>query len=196
MIKTSRYVLEALVMSGMAILGSPNAQAAPRLDLLVSGLWIESLGYSVIPLSGTVAGGVALDLHFSPGWSVAAGAALPSDVGVSLPEVGSIRLTVYTVTADYHFFANSRFSPYLGAGAYHSLQSRSRDNGVISIDASGTGWVAQAGIDWRIGSRWFANLDFRYLGGLETTALIANTVRLPIPINPLIVGLGIGYSIH
>ncbi len=191
----SRYMLAVVAMLVIAIARLPSALAATRLDLTVSGLWIQSLAYSAIPLSGTAGSGFALDLYPWTALSLELGAALPSHIGIAT-ELGSVRLSAYTLTAKYHFLPHSRFSPYLGVGAYHSLQSFDSKYSILGVASSSTGGVVQAGLNCRIGSHWFANLDVRYLGSVGSNEVVLTSLKIPLSINPIIIGLGIGYRVN
>lgn len=96
------------VLASIAISDAPQALAVDAVDVLGKALWIEPRGDSVLPLSGTVAGGLALDLHFHSPWSIEFGAALPSNIGAML---GTIRFSAYSLTGKYHFLQTSQVSP-------------------------------------------------------------------------------------
>ena len=179
----------------IGLVGLPSAAGATGLDLTVSGLWIQSVAYSVVPFSGSAGGGIALNLFPASAVSIEAAAALPSDIGIDTP-AGSVRLRAYTLTAKYHFLRRWRVSPYIGGGAYHSQQSLDTKYTIVGLDSSSNGWVAQAGLDCRIASRWFARVDVRYLGDIGSTALDVTSRKIPLSITPVIVGLGVGLRIN
>lgn len=113
--------------------------------------------------------------------------------------VGNTWILPPTVTLQYHFTPDSKFSPYVGAGINYSLfYGEDEGTGFTSLDVDGGfGFAVQAGFDYWLSEKWGLNIDAKYidldvdvdtnLGG--TTPLSANDVEL----NPLIVGAGVSY---
>lgn len=101
-----------------------------------------------------------------------------------------------TVTLQYHFMPQSRFSPYVGVGMTVAFFYDSRPSGptVTKVGFSNNvGAVAQAGFDHNISGHWFANFDAKQIF-LNTEAWInGGTIVAKTALDPTIVGAGIGY---
>ena len=111
-------------------------------------------------------------------------------------DVGSVWVLPPTVTAQYHFFPHGRFSPYVGAGVtmaffYDSLPATPT---VAKFGLNNNaGPAVQAGIDYNIGGRWYANLDVKQIF-LNTEARInGGTIVARTALDPTVAGIGIGY---
>ena len=113
-------------------------------------------------------------------------------------DVGSTWVLPPTVTLQYHFMPKSRFSPYIGAGLNWTLfYSGSPATPVVKgfrLD-NNFGAAVQVGADYNFTGRWFANIDVKQIF-LNTTAHL-NTELGPVTaktsLDPLVVGVGIGY---
>jgi outer membrane protein len=111
-----------------------------------------------------------------------------------------------TLTVQYHFAPEAKVRPYVGAGVnwtlfYKEKASRALETAVGPTDVnlgSSFGWAAQAGIDFQLNEKMFLNLDVKYIdmdadARLRTTA--AGTQRVGVDINPLVVGVGVGFKL-
>lgn len=108
-----------------------------------------------------------------------------------------------TLLVQYHFDTGTGFKPYVGAGinytiAYSENASRSLEAvlGPTSVRAGDSlGWALQAGVDYFFNDRWFVNLDVKYIDiSLDVTLNSQGTIRTTeVDINPVVVGIGIGY---
>lgn len=108
-----------------------------------------------------------------------------------------------TLLLQYHFDTKSNFRPYVGAGinytvAYLENADRALEAalGPTSVRADDSlGWAVQAGVDYHFNDNWFMNFDVKYIDiGLDVELNSRGTVRtLDVDINPVIVGVGIGY---
>ncbi len=126
------------------------------------------------------------------------------------PIGGEVKHIPPTLSLQYHFFPDSRFRPYVGAGLNYTIFSGEK----ISIPALGLyssstlelddswGWAAQVGIDIDIWKNWFINGVVRYID-------IGADAQLNIPeispdgdhfmlgtinIDPWIYGIHVGYK--
>lgn len=111
-------------------------------------------------------------------------------------DVGHVRLLPPTLTAQYHFWPKSAFSPYVGAGVnYTFFFDKSVGGGAVnkvSYD-NNFGAAIQAGFDYNVSGRWFLNFDIKQIF-LNTTAKInGGAIRANVDLNPTIVGVGFGY---
>jgi outer membrane protein len=111
-----------------------------------------------------------------------------------------------TLTAQYHFNPRGSVRPYVGAGINYSIfwDEKASDGlvkavGPTSVHMSDSvGWAAQAGIDIDVSQRMFLNLDVKYIdmstdARLTTTAI--GTQRVHVDINPIVVGVGLGFRL-
>jgi outer membrane protein len=113
-------------------------------------------------------------------------------------DVGSVWALPPTLTLQYHFLPHSRFSPYVGAGVNVTFwYGASPANPPVTHFSVGTGIgpAIQAGIDYNISGHWFANVDVKQIF-LNTNAhvdALGTTVKAHTALDPLVVGMGIGY---
>ncbi len=113
-------------------------------------------------------------------------------------DLGETFILPPTLTLQYHFAPDKKFSPYLGAGVNYSLfYGEDSGTGFNGLDVhGGFGLAAQAGFDYWINDNWGVNLDVKYIDldvdvdvNLGATALNADSVDL----NPWIIGIGTSY---
>lgn len=113
-------------------------------------------------------------------------------------DLGNAWILPPTLTLQYHFTPDNKFSPYVGAGLNYSMfygeDSGSAFNG-LDVDG-GLGYAIQAGFDYWLNENWGFNVDAKYIDldvdvdvNLGATALNANDVAL----NPFIIGAGVAY---
>ena len=109
-------------------------------------------------------------------------------------DAGSVRLLPPTLTLQYHFMPESRWSPYVGAGINYTFFYDSKPGQFNSVKYDdGFGYAFQAGFDYAISGPWSVNLDVKKIF-LDTDVSInngANTSKAHL--DPWVFGLGIGY---
>lgn len=114
------------------------------------------------------------------------------DITANGDYLGSTWLLPPTLTLKYHFAAEHKLSPYLGLGLNYVVPFNEEANGFADIDIDNSlGWAAQLGADLALGNSWYANLDLKYLN-IETRVKLAGT-KYDLDLNPLVLGLGVGY---
>ncbi len=114
-------------------------------------------------------------------------------------ELGETMIFPPILTLQYHFDSFSGIKPYVGAGVQfiHFFDEGSELAGNdLEID-SAWGFSLQAGVDFELGSGWYAGADVRYTW-LDTTATFTNTVNgnqlsTDLDLDPLIVSAHVGY---
>jgi outer membrane protein len=111
-------------------------------------------------------------------------------------DLGDVWLLPPTLTAQYHFLPQSRFSPYVGAGVNYTLfyGADAGDADDINYD-NGFGPALQFGFDFAISGPWSLNVDVKRIW-LNTEAevdALGTTVDADVDIDPWIVGAGIAY---
>lgn len=110
--------------------------------------------------------------------------------------VGSTWVLPPTLTLQYHFAPKSAFSPYVGAGLnYTMFYSTEAAAGVGSLKLSNNvGFALQAGLDYALTDKVYLNVDVKQIF-LHTDAKVnGGAVRAKTNLNPLVVGVGVGYK--
>ncbi|MDG4721429.1 MULTISPECIES: OmpW/AlkL family protein [Thalassospira] len=109
-------------------------------------------------------------------------------------DAGSVRLLPPTLTLQYHFMPESRWSPYVGAGINYTFFYDSKPGQFNSVKYDdGFGYAFQAGFDYAISGPWSVNFDVKKIF-LDTDVSInngANTSKAHL--DPWVFGVGVGY---
>ena len=113
-------------------------------------------------------------------------------------DVGSTWILPPTLTLQYHFMPDEKFSPYVGAGLNYSMfYAEDADKGFNSLEVEGgLGYAVQAGFDYWINDNWGANLDVKYVDLDVDVDVKAGATKLKaddVELNPFIVGAGVSY---
>jgi len=114
-------------------------------------------------------------------------------------ELGDVWLLPPTLTLQYHF-AGGALKPYLGAGVNLTL-FYGADEGPVADEVeyeSSLGLAFQGGLDYDLSDDWFLNLDIKKIfiqtdATVNATTALSATVGADVDINPLVIGLGVGY---
>jgi outer membrane protein len=166
--------------SNVSVIGghvSATAQAAPELDFsyfLTDNIALELIAASTrhdVKATGTAVGDV---------------------------DVGSVWALPPTLTLQYHFLPHSAFSPYVGVGLNVTFwYGESAANPPVTHFSvgNGVGPALQVGIDYNIAGHWFLNLDVKqiFLNVNAHVDALGTTVKAHDALDPLVVGLGVGY---
>ena len=196
--------------------GTADAQT-PEWRLGGRALWV-SAGTTSGELGAT---GSRLDLGSGPGLEFDATMMFSDLIGVELSlgasrhrldlvggdwhgiDGGPVWLVPLTALVQYHVQVYGPWDPYFGlgitwVGGFSSLSSDLRDAGVEDLDfKGGAGLAAQAGVNYQINNRWYANLDISYLGASLDAKVRTDEGDLPtvkLDIKPWVIGLGFGYK--
>ncbi len=120
------------------------------------------------------------------------------EVSAGSNDLGETWILPPTLTLQYHFTPEKKFSPYVGAGINYSYFYGEDDGaGFNDLEVEGGfGYALQAGFDYWVNDNWGLNVDAKYID-LEVdvdinssgTALSADDVDL----NPWIIGAGVSY---
>ena len=111
--------------------------------------------------------------------------------------VGSVRLLPPTLTAQYHFTPDAKFSPYVGAGLNYTIfYDADAAGGVVTkTDYKNKFGVAlQAGVDFKINDDWFFNVDVKKIflkTNVDLTTAVGG-ITADVKLNPTIIGIGFG----
>ncbi|MEN2784915.1 OmpW family protein [Sphingomonas qilianensis] len=120
----------------------------------------------------------------------------------ALDKVASTWVLPPTLTLQYHFLPRAKIRPYVGAGINYTIFYSTKASGALKSAIGDTdvhlkdsvGYALQAGLDFDITKKLFANIDVKYIdmdtkGRLNTGALVN---RVNTAIDPLVVGIGLG----
>ncbi|MFA5584654.1 MAG: OmpW family outer membrane protein [Bacteriovoracaceae bacterium] len=117
------------------------------------------------------------------------------NVSVGTSSLGSVSLLPPTLLAQYHHEWGN-FKPYVGAGLNYTVfyDAQPGDADSMKYDNS-FAYAFQVGLDYKISEKVYLNLDVKKLKlSTDVTAKIGgNKVKADVDIDPLIVGVGIGY---
>lgn len=115
-------------------------------------------------------------------------------------DLGSVYLLPPTLTAQYHFFPDKVFNPYVGAGVNYTIFYNEKSGSIVrGIDYKNTfGYAIQVGFDLMFDDTFFINADIKKLFLNPDVTVDASNLApgLSIPadvkINPWLIGLGFG----
>ncbi|MCI5060032.1 MAG: outer membrane beta-barrel protein [Alphaproteobacteria bacterium] len=110
-------------------------------------------------------------------------------------DLGDTMILPPTLTLQYHFTPDNKFSPYLGAGINYTLpyaENDGRDTTSLQADGS-VGWALQGGADYWLDEHWGVNLDVKKVW-VDVDASINNgAITGEVELDPWIVGAGVSY---
>ena len=204
MSQTIRFALAAL--TAIATLGvAPTASAQTTGDLMVRGrlVHIDPANQDNIPtLDVSVSSKVIPEVDFtyflSPTLSAELILTYPQkhDVSANGSPVGTLKHLPPTLSLQYRFIdlGLGAFTPYVGAGLnYTRFSSVNLGGGTLSVDKNSFGVSLQAGVDYAIDKTWSVNFDVKKVQ--IRTDLSSNGTNLgTIKVDPLLVGVGVGYK--
>lgn len=111
--------------------------------------------------------------------------------------LGKVWLLPPTLTVQYHPFPKAQFSPYVGAGINYTIFYGIKSGDAVHIDYKNRfGWALQAGCDLALNDKWSVNLDVKKVFLRTPTTINAGLPALitsKVHIDPLLVGIGVGY---
>ena len=115
------------------------------------------------------------------------------DVALDGNTIGSFKHLPPTLLAQYHFAPAGQIDPYLGVGFnYTRISSVNLLNGAGSLENHSFGLALQAGLDFKLDKNWSVNFDVKKVQ--IRSDVFAGGVKISnVQIDPLLVGLGIGY---
>ena len=108
-------------------------------------------------------------------------------------DIGTFKHLPPTVTLQYHFDNFTGFTPYVGAGVnYTKITQTHLLNGDATLDSHSWGSAFQAGVDFPIDKNLSFNIDVKKVN-LKTDVYVSGVNSGTLKLNPLLVGVGIGY---
>ena len=111
-------------------------------------------------------------------------------------QIGTLKQLPPTLSLQYHFtdLGLGAFKPYVGAGLnYTRFSSVNLGGGTLSVDKNSFGLALQAGVDYAIDKTWSVNLDVKKVQ-IRTDLSSGGTNLGTLKIDPLLVGVGVGYK--
>lgn len=197
-----KLVCAALVLAGVAV--PALAQESPWL-VRVRAVYINPADKSD-PVGGTGASDrlhvsdkwipeVDISYFLTPNWAAELVLTYPQkhDVTLDGQRIGSFKHLPPTLLAQYHFLPGAQIDPYVGAGINYTLISKVDIlNGAGRLEHDSVGGALQAGVDFRIDSKWSVNLDVKKVqirSNVDINGVRASRVR----IDPVLFGVGVGY---
>ena len=118
-----------------------------------------------------------------------------NQISTSAGQLGGVGVLPPTLLLQYHFNHAGKIRPYIGAGLNYTLFY---NNGLhalgqpVAIDNSSFGPALQIGVDIDITKNVFFNADLKKIW-MRTSARIGSTDLGELHIDPLVVGVGVGY---
>jgi outer membrane protein len=118
-----------------------------------------------------------------------------NQISSKLGQLGGVGVLPPTLLLQYHFNHAGKIRPYVGAGLNYTLFY---NNGLhalgqpVAIDNSSFGPALQAGVDVDITKNVFFNVDLKKIW-MRTSARLGSTDLGELHIDPLVVGVGVGY---
>ncbi|MFX1682145.1 OmpW family outer membrane protein [Mitsuaria sp. CC2] len=112
--------------------------------------------------------------------------------------IGSVKHLPPTLTLQYHFNPEGGFRPYLGAGLNYTRFSGVHFEPAVqaalepTITKNSVGLAAQAGFDVMLDKQWSINVDVKKIQ-MDTEVRSKGTNVGKFKIDPLLVGVGVGY---
>lgn len=204
MSKKISFALAAL--TAIATLGAaPAASAQVAGDLLVRGrlVNIDPANQDTIPtLDVSVSTKVIPEVDFtyflSPNLAAELILTYPQkhDISANGGPVGTLKHLPPTLSLQYHFtdLGLGAFKPYVGAGLnYTRFSSVNLGGGTLSVDKNSFGLSLQAGVDYAIDKTWSVNFDVKKVQ-IRTDLKNATGTLGTVKIDPLLVGVGVGYK--
>ncbi|WP_198118630.1 OmpW/AlkL family protein [Massilia rhizosphaerae] len=197
-----KLVCAALVLAGVAV--PALAQESPWV-VRVRAVYINPADKSD-PVGGTGASDrlhvsdkwipeVDISYFLTPNWAAELVLTYPQkhDVTLDGQRIGSFKHLPPTLLAQYHFLPGAQIDPYVGAGINYTLISKVDIlNGAGRLEHDSIGAALQAGVDFRIDSKWSVNLDVKKVqirSDVDINGVRASRVR----IDPVLFGVGVGY---
>jgi outer membrane protein len=136
-----------------------------------------------------------ISYFFTPNWATELVLTVPQKQKVYLDgtNIGSFKHLPPTLTLQYHFTPDSKFSPYLGAGVnYTRITGVDLLNGNAKLESSSVGLALQAGIDYKLGKNWSLNFDVKKIQ-IDSDVRTAAGKISNVQIDPWLIGVGVGY---
>ena len=161
---------------------SPDASSSP-----VPGVDVDNKWAPEVDISYFITHNIALELILT----------YPQkhDVTLNGANIGTVKHLPPTLTLQYHFAPKAGFRPYVGAGINYTRFSSVNLNAPprLGTENSSVGWALQAGFDVPVARNMLFNVDVKKVK-IETDLFTPAGYLTTLKIDPVIVGVGIGWS--
>lgn len=198
-----RAALALAVAGGLAVPMLAQAQATPWL-VRVHALNLDSANKDTTGLDLTVNNKVFpevdISYFFSPNVALELVLTYPQKHTLKAggTEIGTLKHLPPTLSAQYHFTDLGAFKPYVGAGLNYTRFSAVNFTPAVvtalnpSIDKNSFGLALGAGFDYEIQKNVYFNVDVKKVQ-IRTDVSSNGTKVGEFKVDPLLVGVGIGY---
>lgn len=117
------------------------------------------------------------------------------DVTLNGTKIGTFKHLPPTLTAQWHFLPGQTVNPYVGAGLNLTLISDVKlASGALDLDKSSIGAAVQAGVDFKVASNCYINLDIKYVQLKSDVKVAATGAKVTtVKVDPMLYGVGVGY---
>lgn len=154
-----------------------NPSESSTLNLGVDSATVPELDFSYFVTSN-----VALELIL---------ATTRHDVSLAGASLGKVSLLPPTLTAQYHFSPESKFSPYVGAGINYTRIYNVGLTAPLDVSKNSWGGALQVGMDIALDKKSFINIDVKKIY-IKTDVLSAGAKIDTLKLDPVVVGIGYG----
>ncbi|SEO59948.1 outer membrane protein [Duganella sp. CF517] len=115
------------------------------------------------------------------------------DVYLDGTNIGTFKHLPPSLLVQYHFTPDAPLKPYVGAGVNYTTMSKVRLlNGAASLEHDSVGLVLQAGVDYAIDKQWSLNFDIKK-AQIRSDVMIGGVKASRVKVDPLMIGVGVGY---
>jgi outer membrane protein len=117
------------------------------------------------------------------------------DIKLAGDKIGHVDALPPSLLVQYHFTDLGAFKPYVGAGLNYTIFTKRKvtDNlGGVRVDDSSFGLAGQVGFDYFLTKNVALNFDVKYIKMSTDVSAGGNKVD-KVELNPITVGLGVGY---
>ena len=200
--KRSSLALAAALISTLTLAGgAAHAQDFKAGDLLVRARAVhldssnkDSTGLG-LTINNKTLPEVDVSYFFSPNLAAELVLTVPQKQTVSSngTAIGTLKHLPPTLTLQYHFDTSAGFKPYVGAGVNYTRFSNVDLPAGLDIDRNSFGGALQIGTDFAIDKNWSVNLDVKKVW-IRTDLSAAGTTLGKIKVDPVLVGVGVGYK--
>ncbi|WP_071518666.1 OmpW family protein [Geitlerinema sp. PCC 9228] len=111
-------------------------------------------------------------------------------------DLGEVQLLPPTLTLQYHFLSQERFSPYVGTGVNYTIFFDEEDGDATNIEYDDRfAFALQIGADYAIVGNWSLNFDVKkiFLDTEVDVSVGGTDVDADVGIDPWIFSIGVGY---
>lgn len=138
---------------------------------------------------------VDISYYFTPNFAAELILTYPQkhDVRSNGAKIGTLKHLPPTLLGQYHVTGLGPFKPYVGAGINYTRFSQVNVlGGAADVKRNSWGPALQVGFDYALDKNWSLNLDVKKVY-IETDVYAGGAKAGTFKVNPLLVGVGVGY---